>query len=489
MRQIGLALLLATAACSDRGHDGPIDVSVIGEPPAVVDPNQKPLRPADAVLMGATAQGLIRFDGGGQIEPGLAIRWDVSDDGLYYTFRLADGLGIDAENAARRLRDALARSSKNPLKPSLGAIDEVIAVTPQVVEIRLTAPRPSLLQYLAQPEMALIASRSKGGTGPLTVAGRGPGWLLLGAIEDTPPEGEPDAEEERDEDAIARRQVRLRGERASLAIVRFRDGATQAVLGGRFQDLAVARAATPAANTLRFDPVFGLFGLKVTDAGGLLGSVDTRRALSMAIDRDRIVQAFGVKDWRAASTIVPGGIADLPSPATPDWIDTSLPQRRAIAAASIADWRKREEAPVARVRVSLPQGPGARFLFTLLQIDWRRIGVEAEAVGPRAKADLQLIDMVSPADSGSWYLRQFTCDRAVFCSEEADRALETARKAPTLLERNLTMADADARLAQIVSFIPLATPLRWSLVSPTMTGFKENARGVHPLNHLRPEDR
>nr|WP_245842744.1 ABC transporter substrate-binding protein [Sphingomonas laterariae] len=484
IRRLAFALLLATTACSQHSGDGPLDVSVIGEPPTIVDPNEKPLQPADAALLAATAQGLIRFDAGGQIEPGLAIRWDVSDDGLYYTFRIDDEAGIDAEGAARRLRGAIGRASRNPLKSALTAIDEIVAVTPQVVEIRLSAPRPTLLQLLAQPEMALVVSRSKGGTGPLAVAGRGPGWLLLGPIaHQTPAE-----DAEIDEAEIERQQLRLRGERAAVAVVRFRDKRAQAVLGGRFHDLAVARAAGLPANMLRFDPVAGLFGLAIADAKGFLVSAENRRALSMAVDRDRIVRTFAVKDWQAASTIVPAGLADLPSPATPDWIDTPIAQRRAIAARGVAEWRQRTEEP-AKVRVALPKGPGARILFTLLQLDWRQIGVEAEAVAAGADADLRLIDLVAPADTGSWYLREFTCDRSAACSEEADQLLDRARGAPTLLERNLVLAEADQRLTRITAFIPIAMPMRWSLVAPSLTAFKDNARGAHPLNHLRADRR
>jgi peptide/nickel transport system substrate-binding protein len=33
-------------------------------------------------------------------------------------------------------------------------------------------------------------------------------------------------------------------------------------------------------------------------------------------------------------------------------------------------------------------------------------------------------------------------------------------------------------------FIPIARPLRWSLVTPNLGGFAENARAIHPLNRL-----
>jgi peptide/nickel transport system substrate-binding protein len=491
--RIALLLLPALAAgCGDGADEGPLTVSVIGDKAKIVDPNRHPLTAPEAALMQATAQGLIRFDGGGQIEPGLAIRWDVSDDGLYYTFRLDDRANIDADNIARRLRVAIARSSRNPLRPMLGAIDEIVAVTPEVIEIRLTAPRPNLLQLLAQPEMGLAASRTLGGTGPLRIVERGTSGILLGPIADKA-EREPPSEAE-----IERRQVRLRGERAALAVVRFRGGGVQAVLGGRFQDLAIARAANLPAPVLRFDPVAGLFGFAVADAKGLAGEADARRALAMAIDRERIVAAFGVKGWRSAITLVPGGIADLATPVAPDWAVMPLADRRTTAAGTIARLRADQArkkgaddpaAPPPPLRVALPKGPGARLLFALVRADWARIGVAAEAVGPEDKADLRLIDLVAPADSASWYLRQFTCDRSPACDAAADEALASGREAASLPERNVLLAQADQALARATPFIPIAMPLRWSLVSPQLSAFKENARAAHPLNHLRPERR
>ena len=163
---VGLALL---GGCR-QGEEGVVRVTVIGETPGVVDPSSGPLDSGEAVLLANVAQGLVRFDALGNIEPGLAERWNVSDDGLSYIFRLAtgewpNGRKITARDVARILRRQLARPSRNPLKDTVGAIAEVVPMTERVIEIRLVAPRPQLLQLLAQPEFALV--REGEGTGPL----------------------------------------------------------------------------------------------------------------------------------------------------------------------------------------------------------------------------------------------------------------------------------------------------------------------------------
>lgn len=478
MKRLFLFLALCAAGCSQRDDDGPVAVGVIGGTPLVVDPSQQPLSFGSATLLGATAQGLVRFDGAGQIEPGLAIRWDVSDDGLYYTFRIADGLSVNAEDAARWLRAAIGPTSRNPLKPVLGAIEEIVAVTPQVIEIRLRAPRPNLLQLLAQPELAIIGRDA--GTGPFRAGPPSHGVLTL------TPTVEP--AEDADEDDVSRAQVRLRPERAALAVARFAGGDSALVLGGRFADLPVARAASLPPRTLRFDPVAGLFGLAIVDNRGFLGSAEGRRALSMAIDRTRLAQIFGLQSWAPQSALVPPGLADLPTTATPDWIDTPIARRRAIARDAVARWTADKGAPPL-LRAALPAGPGARLLFAMLRRQWGAIGVAIVAVPFNADADLRLVDQVAPADIASWYLRRFSCDRSVVCSEEADTLLIAAREAPSLAERTARLAEADARFAEITPFIPIAMPLRWSLVSPRLRAWRENARGIHPLNHLRDPER
>src|SRR5947209_10252381 len=162
------ALVLAPAACR-RQAEGPIKAVVIGGEPKLRDPALGPLPAADAVLLENIAQGLVRFDATGNIVPGFAERWNVSDDGLSYLFRIAskswpDGTKITAQQVARLLKRQLAERSHNQLKDSLGAVDDIVAMTDRVIEIRLVAPRPSLLALLAQPEMAIL--RGNDGTRP-----------------------------------------------------------------------------------------------------------------------------------------------------------------------------------------------------------------------------------------------------------------------------------------------------------------------------------
>ena len=175
------AALAVGGGCKEASR-GPVTVSAIGGPPEMVNPNLEPLNAPSAILLESVAQGLVRFDAAGQIEPALAQSWIVSDDGLRYTFRISralwsNGRPVTAEQVVRRLRAATSASSKNPLKPLLLAIDSVEAMTGNVLEIGLKAPRPNFLQLLAQPEMAIV--RGELGTGPYRAEMQQNGAVLL----------------------------------------------------------------------------------------------------------------------------------------------------------------------------------------------------------------------------------------------------------------------------------------------------------------------
>jgi peptide/nickel transport system substrate-binding protein len=469
------ALLAAVAfagGCKEQAR-GPVVVSAIGGPPDIVNPNLEPLDPPSALLIELTAQGLVRFDAAGQVEPALAQSWIVSDDGLRYTFRIArtnwsNGAPVTAEQVAARLRASIGRASRNPLKPILGAITEIEAMTENVLEISLRAPRPNLLQLLAQPEMAIV--RNEQLTGPFRAEPAGDGALLLRLPEDE--DGERPADET---------EIILRGEPAAMAVARFDRGLAALVVGGTAGDLPVARAAAPPAAALRFDPVAGLFGLAFARPEGPAADPDIRRALSMGIDRAALVAALGVPDLLPRESLVSPGIEELPAPALPAWAANPLPMRRADAAAIIAAAEGEESLTL---RVSVPPGPGYRLVFAHLRRDWRAIGINAEPVGAEVLADLRIVDAASPANLATWYLRQFSCGASPICSAEADAALERARAALVPAERQAHLAEADRLLTELTPFIPLTAPVRWSLVSPRLTGFQPNPFGRRFLGSL-----
>lgn len=487
VRRSLLAAALALSGCGGAPHGGPTVVSAIGGPARLADPSRGDPGFPSQLLLDSTAQGLVRLDASGQIEPGLAERWIVIDDGTGYIFRLADtdwsdGKPVTADEAVAILERQLAPGSRNPLAPFLGAVTSIKAMTQQVIEIRLSAPRADFLHLLAAPQMAIFRQYPPGGSGPFRIdAGRrndgkataAPGLLLHPAIDSSGDDDEDDAKPGPDRD------IRLIGERAARAIVRFEDRRTDLVAGGTFADWPLLDAADLPRNTVRIDPAAGLFGLAIVERSGFLADAAGRAAVDAAIDRQAVGAMFG-SDWRPIERILPTAIDSAAPPAQPGWAGQSLAQRRDAARAAVAIW-KHDHPGAITLRIAVPDGPGGTLLYGAVGASLISIGIQPQRVSLTADADLRLVDAVAPFDGARWYLAT-ACGP---CGTDAQKALDDARAAPDPARRGVALAAADAALAKDVAFIPLAQPLRWSLVSPRLDQWQANPHAWHPLNRLR----
>ena len=477
-RIISLALIvaspLATGACRDQPQ-GSVKVTIIGSDPKLRDPAAGPLSASDALLVSNVAQGLVRFDAGGNIVGGLAERWNVSDDGLSYIFRLAarewpDGSKMTAKQVARLLKRQLAGGSRNSLKDTLGAVEDIVAMTDRVIEIRLIAPRPNLLPLLAQPEMAVV--RDGNGTGPFTASPTSENGPVRLTSETVSADGEVRTEEE----------VLLAGSAPEAAVQAFAAGETDLVIGGTFADLPYARRVKLPRGSIRFDPASGLFGLVPVRKDGLLEEADVRRLLSQAIDRDLLVQALNVPGLTARATILEPGLEGISAVVQPAWTAIPLAERFPALSAEASRLFGTEEKPVLRVR--LPDGPGGDILLLRLMLDWGALGFTVERAKSPVAADFALIDSVAPSNSPAWFVRSFRCAVAPICDPEADDLMTSAREAPVPAQRSALLVQAAARLDDNFVFIPLAAPVRWSLVGRRIEGFAGNRYARHTLTGL-----
>jgi oligopeptide transport system substrate-binding protein len=474
---VGAAVAVLLAGCSDSESDSAVAISVIGPKPRMIDPSRSGFDQPSAALVGALSQGLVSFNASGEVEPALAERWIVTDDGLSYIFRIkrarwSDGRPVTAKEVAQSLRASISPNSRNTLRRHFSAVAEIVAMTDWVIEMRLTTPQPELLPLLAQPEMAIL--RSGKGTGPYRLHRAFPNSYVL---RPSLPEGQ--SESDVDLNILRKSERRLRGEKASSALARYQQEEVALVLGGSFDTVAYVKAAGIARNHFRRDLAAGLFGLVVTPTSDALGNQDVRQALAMAIDRQRLVGRFKVNGWRPQETLLPAPIASSGNQAAPEWAALTMSARLERARSIIAAGRN---APM-RVRVALPDGPGGRVLFAQLAGDWSRIGVEAVRVKMTDVSDLRLIDLVAPQNAAAWYLRQFVCSPITMCTAPTDEILKRIQDPDSGVRAN-ALLEADAAITKDQYFIPLATPMRWSIVAARLSGYQENVYAIHPLNRL-----
>lgn len=478
MRRPLLCILIAAtglAGCGAGNPQAPVTMSVIttAEAPKAKQPHSVDQNS----LITATAQGLVAFDAEGRIEPALAERWIVTDDGFSIIFRIrrtkwADGRPVTSAAVARILRGLVMGDRRSRLQPMLSTIDQIIPMTGQVLEIRLKSPQRDFLQLLAQPELAIALDRPSNGTGPYRLHSVRENVTRLRLL--------PAGGEETAADIGERNDVRIRREPAARAIARFAGREIALVTGGRFTTLPLVRPAGIATNQFSMDTANGLFGLAVVEGSEALSSINLRRALAMTIDRERLVTSFGLNTWRVQYAVLPSQLDSASPPAALEWVGLDKTARIARARGYLAAV---DTLPV--IRIALPSGPGARLLFAAIAADWRQIGVTTARVGMNEPADLRLIDEVAPQRGALWYLSRLSCGRGFACSVPADTAMRASLSATVPAERAEALAEADAAIASEQLFMPIAQPLRWSLVTPELVGWRANSFAVHPLHHLR----
>ncbi len=182
--KLGLAgvAALALSAGAALAARTTITVGMQLEPPHL-DPTSAAAGAIDQVTYANIFEGLTRFTSTGAIVPDLAESWDISEDGLTYTFHLHDGVKfhdgttMDAEDVKFSLDRARGEGSQNAQKALFAAISEVNVIDPLTVEIKLSEPNGNLLFNLAWGDAVIVAPESikdikthPVGTGPFKFA-------------------------------------------------------------------------------------------------------------------------------------------------------------------------------------------------------------------------------------------------------------------------------------------------------------------------------
>ncbi|WP_198521711.1 ABC transporter substrate-binding protein [Sagittula sp. P11] len=165
MKRLVLAALLAGTATFAQAQQTDLTIALQLEPPHL-DPTSAAAGAIDSVLYTNVFEGLTKFTETGAVVPGLAREWEISDDGLTYTFHLVeratfhDGTDFDAEDVVFSLDRARAEDSTNAQKQLFAGIASVEAVDPVTVKVTLSQPDGNLLFNLAWGDAVIVAPES-----------------------------------------------------------------------------------------------------------------------------------------------------------------------------------------------------------------------------------------------------------------------------------------------------------------------------------------
>ncbi len=189
------ALLASTALVAPAQAQTPPGVLVVGQiaEPQALDPHAVTATNDFRILMNVY-DGLVRYRPGTlEVEPALAESWDISDDGLAYTFNLRegvsfhDGTAFDAETVVWNFERMLDEdhpyhfTGPFPLSFFFAAIEDVEALDASTVQFTLNEPFAPFLSNLAYPTGLMVSpaavmehgddfGRNPTGTGPFQFA-------------------------------------------------------------------------------------------------------------------------------------------------------------------------------------------------------------------------------------------------------------------------------------------------------------------------------
>lgn len=148
------------------------------EPPHL-DPTAGAAAAIDEVTYSNLFESLTRIDERGDVVPGLAERWEVSGDGLTYTFHLRggvkyhDGTAFDSADVKFALDRARGDGSVNAQKGYFAPIETVETPDPLTVKVNLARPDGQFLFNMGSNDAAIVAPESADtnkqrpvGTGP-----------------------------------------------------------------------------------------------------------------------------------------------------------------------------------------------------------------------------------------------------------------------------------------------------------------------------------
>ena len=467
-------LCLLAAGCAKRTPVAPDQVLRISQrnEPATLDPQLATL-PDEFFIIRALSEGLLtpNPDGGAPL-PGVAEKWDVSPDGLTYTFHLrananwSNGDPVIAHNFADMIHLVTAPDSLAPKAHLFAMVQEVKTPNPEILSIVLKQPTLDFPAIVASGPWIPAHEKPDVGNGPFVLTDWKPNQHI--AVRKNPLYW----------DAA---NVKLDGIRF-LAMDNgdteeraFRAGQLDVTMAVPVTKLAGYRAAEPSP--LRVVPLHETRYLALNTTRPPLNDPRVRRALALALDRTALVEKVTLSG-QPAFNFVPAGLGGY-APATLI-TENADEARRLLAEAGFPGGRGFPKLELATWPVSPAQ------LEALQQMWQREMGIGI-AIAPSearthlaslASGDFALAFMtaIPDYDGASDLFTQLTSAHPLnyphWRSAEFDRLVAAAATTLDPAARNAAYQQAEKLLLTEMPLIPLYFNAQNFLVSPRVKNWR-----------------
>lgn len=515
-----LSAVIALAACQrDRGAS-----ETKRQADTLVIACREPTRLDPAYMVGRNDVGVVvnlctgpfrpAPDGGAPL-PGLVRTWSCGPAGRTCTFALdpdatwSDGRPITAEDLVWSWRRTVAPETGSPGAETLHLIRGMAACTrgegcapgirvlgPHLLELELEEPQPMLPYLMAHPRWCPVPRH--------VLEARGEAWV------EPPFVGNGDYQLAAWRRGVSMTLERARGAQGPARVeLRFTDSEDTALRWFEAGEVDVVdglvpldrvpglRRARPGA--VRTAPAASVFYLAPNVREAPFDSVELRRAVQRALDRELLVGTVLGTGQVAATSIVPAVVAELSGYRPPEACGGRDPMqaRAAMAAAGHAageglgqvELLYNKGATMTRIMSFVQQDlEGALGLrMTLRRMEWASF-LEAARAGDFRLARYGLSGEPDPMDYLGALVTGAPNNIGGYSSPEYDGLIRQARGTSEPARRNALLAGAEAVLCRDAGVIPIYHSVTVLLAREGIEGYTANHSGLHPLRHVDLED-
>ena len=523
-----LLLLLAVLAaatvvtCSDVPRDeGPVLNRGLAAEPESLDPHKGRSSQA-AEVQRDIGEGLVSYTEQGEVVPGVAKSWEISEEGTTYTFylrpeaRWSNGDPVLAEHFAFSLRRLvkpetasfyaqflsdlvnatdIVEGKKSPQTLGVEAVDDL------TLKLYLDRPTPYMLNLLTHPSTFPIHPGAFHEHGESFVR---PGNLLSNGayvLEKWVPGSNI---------VIRRNDSYWNNAETSIERVAYHVLVDPAAELNRFRagELHITSSVPPDAfqavkqqypDELHVSPTLGVYyyGYNLTKPP-FRNSPKLRQALSMAIDRDMLAEKIIGRGEKPAYSWVPPGVANY-EPTLMSFASLTQEERNTIARGLLSEAGYGPDNPL-EIEIRYNTSDFHRRVAVAVQSMWRDVlGVEATLVNEEFQVLLANVRSreITQVFRASWigdYNDAHTflsimqsngsSNTPAYSSSEFDSLVERAANQTDLDRRRLFLEEAERVLLADHAVIPLYFYVSKHLVSPEVSGWGDNVLDYHYSQHL-----
>jgi len=501
-----------------------------GSEPGSIDPH-KASGDWENRIIGDYIEGLMAEDANADAIPGQAESYTVSDDGLVYTFKLrpgivwSDGEPVTAGDfvfAFQRLFDPKTASDYaylqfpivNGSEISEGTVTDfnelgVKALDDTTVEITLEGPTPYFLQalthYTAYPVPKHVIDKVGDGwtkvenivsNGPYTIKEWVPGSYIKSVKSDT----YYDAANVNIDEVNYFVQDDL-----AAALARYRAGEYDILTDIPSDQAEWIKTNLPGQDF--FAPFLGVYYYVINQEKAPFDNADVRKALSMAINRDVIgPDVLGTGELPAYGW-VPEGTANYEGvdPYLPDWAAKSYDERVADAKVIMEGLGYTAATPLT-LQLKYNTNDNHQRVAVAIASMWEQIGVKAELFNSETAVHYDslragdfevgragwLLDYSDPSNTLDLLTTGVMQDGAMnwgnnygrYSNPEFDALMKSAAAENDLVVRAKMLGDAEKLAMGETGAIPIYWYIAQNVVTPTITGFQNNAKDIHRTRWL-----